>query len=216
MRTNPNSLLVRITDFVGVEYPTIGTFFGCTPSHHVIMENILADRSDNPQARDKWETYDLKPVNYFYPDRDLVPAPLANEALLSRPRKEFRDKIRITKQQYDELRRTVEKDTGFLKTVNTVDYSLFLVRYPPHLHPQTPTSRKIQWREGALSTDGQWRYRAVLLDFFWAKHKLQAQAMTGVVQTFNAIGHKGPMSITTTSEEYRDRFLQMLDAIVEL
>ncbi|OKL62985.1 hypothetical protein UA08_01783 [Talaromyces atroroseus] len=216
MLSNADSLLVRITDFLGAEYPTIGTLCQCTPSHHVIMENVLCDKDDEAREPDKWETYDLKPIDYFYPERDLVPKPIAKEAISSRLYDEFKDKIRITKEQYNELKKTIEGDTKFLKLVNTVDYSLFLVRYPAHLRPLTPSRRKIQWREGAVSTDGKWKYRAVLLDFFWAKHKLQAQAMTGVVHTFNAIGRKGPMSITTTADEYREKFLQMLDGLVEL
>uniref|UniRef100_A0A093VDC0 Polyprotein n=2 Tax=Talaromyces marneffei PM1 TaxID=1077442 RepID=A0A093VDC0_TALMA len=150
------------------------------------MENILCDKDDDARGPDKWETYDLQPVDYFYPERDLLPDPLTSEETMSRLFNEFKDKIRITKQQYSTFRKTHEED------------------------------RKSEWREGALSTDGKWKYRAVLLDFFWAKHKLQAQAMTGVIQTFNVIGRNGPMSITTTAEEYREKFLGMVDGLVEL
>ncbi|EED19775.1 conserved hypothetical protein [Talaromyces stipitatus ATCC 10500] len=216
MKSNPDSFLVRITDFLGTAYSAIGTLCQCTPSHHVIMENVLCDRDDDARRAEQWETYDLKPVDYFYPERDLLPEPLTSEETMSRLFDEFKDKIRITKQQYSEFKRKIEEDTKFLRSVNTVDYSLFLVRYPAYLRPRTPTDRKSEWREGAISTDGKWKYRAVLLDFFWAKHKLQAQAMTGVVQTFNVIGRKGPMSITTTAEEYREKFLQMVDGLVEL
>lgn len=55
-----------------------------------------------------------------------------------------------------------------------------------------------------------------MLDFFWAKHKLHAQAMTGVVQTFNVVGRQGPMTITTTADEYRHNFLSMVDAMMEI
>lgn len=217
-KSHPDSLLVRITDFLGTAYPTtIGTLCRCTPSHHVIMENVLCDQDDDARGGpDKWETYDLKPVDYFYPERDLLPEPLTSEETMAHLFDEFPDKIRITKQQYAELRATIERDTEFLKSVNTVDYSLFLVRFPAHLRPRTPTDRKSEWREGAVSTDGKWKYRVVLLDFFWAKHKLQAQAMTGVVQTFNMIGRTGPMSITTTAEEYREKFLEMVAGYVDI
>ena len=40
--------------------------------------------------------------------------------------------------------------------------------------------------------------------------------MTGMVQMFNVIGHKGPMTITTTAEEYRAKFLTMVDAMMEI
>lgn len=181
------------------------------------MENVLCDQDDDARGGpDKWETYDLKPVDYFYPERDLLPEPLTSEETTAHLFDEFPDKIRITKQQYAELRATIERDTEFLKSVNTVDYSLFLVRFPAHLRPRTPTDRKSEWREGAVSTDGKWKYRVVLLDFFWAKHKLQAQALTGVVQSFNVIGRKGPMSITTTAEEYREKFLEMVAGYVDI
>jgi hypothetical protein len=215
MKSHPDSLLVRITDFLGAPYLTLGTILQCTPSHHVIMENVLCDRQEEPET-DKWETYDLKPIDYFYPERDLVPAPLTSEDTMRRLFDTFDDKIRITKEQYSDLRRTIEEDTAFLQSVNTVDYSLFLVRYPAHLRPGNTTQQTGQWREGILSTEGKWKYRAVLLDFFWAKHKLPAQALTGVVQTFNVVGRRGPMSITTTAEEYRHKFLEMINGIVEL
>jgi hypothetical protein len=215
MRNHPDSLLIRITDFLGSRYLALGTIFRVTPSHHVIMENVLCDRQKG-RAEDKWETYDLKPVDFFYPERDLVPDQLTGEGTMRKLFDTFDDKMRLTKDQYEDLKRTIEDDTAFLQSVNAIDYSLFLVRYPAHLQPGNTTERTSQWREGVPSTDGKWKYRAVLLDFFWAKHKLQAQAMTGVVQTFNVVGRQGPMSITTTAEEYRRKFLEMIDEMVEL
>ena len=74
-------------------------------------------------------------------------------------------------------------------------------------------------RSGCLSRDKKWIYRAIILDFFWAKDALQAKALTGLVNSWNFFhrgdGH-GPMSITTTSDEYRTRFLSMVDEIVEV
>lgn len=61
-----------------------------------------------------------------------------------------------------------------------------------------------------------WVYRAVLLDFFWAKHKLRAKAMTGLIKSFNVLARKGPMSITTDAKEYRTRFLAMVEEILTL
>lgn len=59
-------------------------------------------------------------------------------------------------------------------------------------------------------------YRAVLLDFFWAKHKLHAMAMTGLIKSFNVFAGKGPMSITTDAKEYRTRFLGMVEGTLTL
>lgn len=103
---------------------------------------------------------------------------------------------------------------------NAVDYSLFLVRYPADLDTvPTPPGRGSAWRNGVTSRDGKWVYRAIVLDFFWAKDALQAKTMTGLVNLFNALTwgkDHGPMSITTTSDEYRQRFLGMIEQIVEI
>lgn len=214
MCTNPDSLLVWITDYVFAPYVTIGSLLRTTPAHHIIMDNTLYGKNDDP-AKDQWETYDLKPVDYFYPQRDLVPDPLLNEKAMEKLGDRFEDKVRLLPEDYSDLIRTMRTDTKFLQESNAVDYSLFLVRYPASSAPEA-VGRKNRWRVGVLSADGQWKYRAVLLDFFWARHKLHAQAMTGVVQTFNMIGRQGPMTITTTAEEYREKFLEMVDAMVEV
>lgn len=214
MCTNPDSLLVWITDYVFAPYVTIGSLLRTTPAHHIIMENTLCGKSDDP-AKDQWETYDLKPVDYFYPERDLVPDPLLNEKIMEKLGDRFEDKLRLSPEDYSDLIRTMRNDTKFLQESNAVDYSLFLVRYPASSTPGV-VGRKNRWRVGVPSSDGKWKYRAVLLDFFWARHKLHAQAMTGVVQTFNMIGRQGPMTIMTTAEEYREKFLEMAEAIVEV
>jgi hypothetical protein len=54
------------------------------------------------------------------------------------------------------------------------------------------------------------------LDFFWAKHKVHAQAMTGLIKTYNLVDNQGPMSVTTTSDEYRERFLKMCNEMIEV
>ncbi|KAL1884456.1 hypothetical protein Plec18167_002044 [Paecilomyces lecythidis] len=213
MSSHPESLLVRITDFLMSPYPTLGALLGISPSYHVIMENVLCGKDEDP-AKDEWETYDLKPTDYFFPERDLLPQ-LTSEETMSKLVDTFEDKIRITRAQYEELKKTVDRDTAFLQSCNVVDYSLFLVRFPASSEPPV-VGRRSQWRVGVPSTDGKWKYRAVLLDFFWAKHKLRAQAMTGMVQTFNVVGRKGPMTITTTAEEYQHKFMAMVDGLVQL
>jgi len=178
------------------------------------MENMLCGKNDDP-AKDQWETYDLKPVDYFYPERDLVPDPLLNDKTMEKLGHRLEDKIRLLSGDFEDLMATMRIDTKFLQESNAVDYSLFLVRYPASSTPGV-VGRKNRWRVGVPSSDGRWKYRAVLLDFFWARHKLHAQAMTGVVQTFNMIGRQGPMTITTTAEEYREKFLEMVEAMVEV
>ncbi|PYH49157.1 phosphatidylinositol phosphate kinase family protein [Aspergillus saccharolyticus JOP 1030-1] len=214
MTEHPESLLVWITDYVYSPYWTLGNLVGTTPAHHIIMENMLCGRDTDPAA-DKWETFDLKPVDYFYPERDLVPDPLVSKTTLSKIADEFADKVRISQSQYVALMQTLEADTHFLEVANAVDYSLYLVRFPASSTPDI-VGRPSPWRIGLESADGKWKYRAVVLDFFWARHKLHAQAMTGVIQTFNVIGRQGPMTITTTPDEYRKKFLTMVKAMIEV
>lgn len=214
MRHHPDSVLVWITDYILSPYTTLGTICGCTPAHHIIMENILCGKAEDPNG-DKWETYDLKPINYFYPERDLFPEAMVSEDTLSRLADTFNDKLRLWRKDADKFLQTIEADTQFLQEANAVDYSLFLVRIPASSKPAV-FGRKSPWREGIASADGKWKYRVVILDFFWAKHKLHAQALSGVVQTFNVVGQKGPMSITTTAEEYRGNFLKMVREMIEV
>jgi hypothetical protein len=112
-----------------------------------------------------------------------------------------------------------------LQANNAVDYSLFLVRYPADLNSDnnneipTPPGRGSSWRNGLLSRDGKWVYRAIVLDFFWSKDALQAHTLTALVKFFNAVKigkDHGPMSITTTSNEYRQSFLGMVEDMVEV
>ncbi|KAL4760007.1 phosphatidylinositol phosphate kinase family protein [Aspergillus foveolatus] len=214
MQTYPESLLVWITDYIYAPYSSIGSILRTSPAHHIIMENLLYGKEDDGNA-DKWETYDLKPIDYFYPERDLVPEQLVSEDIISRLADKFEDKVRLSREDYEAVKRTLDKDTAFLASANIVDYSLFLVRFPASSNPGR-LGRKTQWRVGVSSADGKWKYRSVILDFFWAKHTLHAQAMTGAVQAFNIFGRQGPMSITTTAEEYREKFLTMVDEMMEV
>lgn len=279
MRTNPCSLLVRITDFLECSQRSVGSLLGLAPSHHIVMENILYgqdeddvvysddddDDDDDPSSsksatrkpkktksgQSKWESWDLKPTSYFYPERDVAGGALASEATKSRLADEFDGKIHLTLDQAEDFKAQLQKDTKLLADCNAVDYSLFLVRVstegedgdlgagddakagnsgaaspstppeeagetgsepetpipparPPFAPPGPPT-----WRAGVRSADGRAVYRAAVLDFFWAKHALHARVMTGLVETYNLVDDRGPMSVTTPAAEYRDRFLAM-------
>ncbi|CAP97527.1 hypothetical protein E8E15_009073 [Penicillium rubens] len=214
MRDHPDSVLVWITDYVLSPYVTLGTLFGCTPAHHIVMENILLGKDEDPNGG-QWETYDLKPIDYFYPERDLIPEPLVSEETLNKLADTFNDKLHLWKKDYDAFMQSLEADTKFLGEANAVDYSLFLVRMPASSKPAI-LGRHSPWREGLPSADGKWKYRAVILDFFWARHKFHAQALSGAVQTFNVVGRKGPMSITTTAGEYREKFLTMVREMIQV
>ena len=83
--------------------------------------------------------------------------------------------------------------------------------YPPFAPPLPPT-----WRTGVRSADGKYVYRAAVLDFFWAKHKVQPKLMTALITAWDAVFGHGHMSITTTPREYRERFLKMCREYVEI
>ena len=194
--------------------------------------------SSPPPAMVKWETYDLKPHNYFFPERDIAGGLLAPQSVKDRLTDIFPDRIRIPASARALLLDTLAKDTQLLADNMAVDYSLFLVRFSgpssfpaaiPHrrppaikrtIHPSSPTSstttEQDPWRIGVDSINGAWTYRAVVLDFFWAKHKFTAKAMTGLVGALDAVAGTGPMSITAEPEEYRTRFLSMVETLVEV
>lgn len=238
MASEPRSLLVRISDFLASPSLSLGKFFRVAPSHHIVMENIMYGQKEAKERGDlDWEQWDLKPTSYFYPERDIADGRLTSEATKAQLADEFPDKIVLTKKQADQLFSSLENDTTLLAKYNAVDYSLFLVRIkteggeaehvadpdqptaqdvtpqdPPAVPPESPS-----WRTGVPSSDGKHVYRAAVLDFFWAKHKLQPILMTFLINAWNLlIYHHGPMSITTTPEEYRQRFLKMCHEYVEV
>ncbi|RYP35773.1 hypothetical protein DL766_002333 [Monosporascus sp. MC13-8B] len=241
MRSNPSTLLVRITDFLESAHKSIGLILGLAPSHHIVMENILYGHDQLPEGdrKAKWESWDLKPTSYFYPERDIAGGALTSEATKSKLADKFEGKIRLSRAQLAEFKAQLQKDTQLLANCNTVDYSLFLVRVsaddaperesqltlepgqassepispaqPPFSPPGPPT-----WRTGITSSDGKGVYRAAVLDFFWAKHTVHAKAMAGLVNTYRIIDDAGPMSITAESKEYRERFFDMCLELVEV
>ncbi|PGH27257.1 hypothetical protein AJ80_00967 [Polytolypa hystricis UAMH7299] len=215
MSIHPSTLLVHITDYLVPSYMTLGGLMNLVPPHHIVMENILYGKDSSSQP-DQWETFDLKPMGYFYPERDLVPDRLTREETLNKLADTFNDKIRIHKTQFEELKAILEADTHFLQSANVVDYSLFLIRFPTTSQPKhTLTHATPTWRKGVTSADNKWTYRAILLDFFWAKHKFRAKATTGAIHALNIFARKGPMPITTTPKDYRKSFLEMVSSIIE-
>ncbi|KAK0711993.1 hypothetical protein B0H67DRAFT_647320 [Lasiosphaeris hirsuta] len=235
MAAHPYSLLVRICDFLGAAGSSLGRIFGLAPSHHIVMDNIMFGREEaKKRGEAEWESWDLKPTSYFYPERDIADGALTSEATKSQLADEFHGKIILTQQQADGFFSSIEGDTKLLAEHNAVDYSLFLVRMktpqqdmdpsssaagsemvptsPPSVPPAPPS-----WRTGIVSADGQHIFRAAILDFFWAKHKIQPRFMTLLITLWNLlISRSGHMSITTTPDEYRERFLKMCRGIVEV
>ncbi|KXJ90204.1 phosphatidylinositol-4-phosphate 5-kinase [Microdochium bolleyi] len=234
------SILVRITDFLQSRHKSLGMLLGLAPSHHIVMENLLCGSDGAAGDNTKWESWDLKPMSYFFPERDVAGGVLASEATKSRLPDKFEGKIHLSRNQRDEFLEQLRKDTQLLADANAVDYSLFLVRVTNDTDPdaevpgvakitedfamgtssqpeqQQRQDKKPTWRTGITSPDGKQVYRAAVLDFFWAKHSMHAMAMTGLIKTYNVIDEQGPMSITAESSEYRDRFIRMCEEMIEV
>ncbi|RCI10132.1 hypothetical protein L249_8605 [Ophiocordyceps polyrhachis-furcata BCC 54312] len=208
----PGSLLVRITDMVFCPHATLGGILGSAPTHHIIMENLLHLEGDHGDA----ETYDLKPDDYFFPERDIADGRLAPAGIKDRLVDKFPGEVCVSPEAKRKLVTLLEADTALLADSSAVDYSLFFVRFPQTTDSPFADSHASpsSWRTGVASTDGRWTYRAVVLDFFWAKKKMRAKAMTGLVAAFNLLARKGPMSITAEPAEYRARFLRMVNKLV--
>lgn len=285
MSQHLDSLIIRIVDFLAMDDVyrfSLGHMLGLAPSHHLVMENLLVGKKEGEEYAEKtlqergqnqkmdkqkglwkWQTWDLKPTTYFFPERDIADGKLTSEATKSRLADKFEDKLVLSRVDADIFMKQLNDDTEILQRANAVDYSLFLVRIPiveesddgqessknsnnpftstedsevdglqeitsgQDLAPTAPTPSKPpftppdppSWRTGIRSTDGRYVYRAAILDFFWAKHKIYAKIMTKLVKGWNWIdpgGSKGPMSITTNSKEYRERFLHMCESFVEV
>ncbi|KAK8050127.1 hypothetical protein PG994_011857 [Apiospora phragmitis] len=262
MRANPGSLLVRITDFLECSQGSLGTLFGLAPSHHIVMENILYGQDEKKSSsstsegsgsgqdlegeepKKKWESWDLKPVSYFFPERDIAGGRLTSEATKSKLADEFHGKLYLTLDQAEDFKAQLQKDTKLLADCNAVDYSLFLVRIsvdvdeddqeassvdiqaqaqadsetpvvPPSQPPFAPPGPP-SWCTGVTSSNGKEVYRAAVLDFFWAKHTVHAKAMTGLINTYNLVDEQGPMSVTAEADEYRQRFMKMCLDMIEV
>ena len=215
MESNPESLLVRITDFLGWCYWSVGGIVGFAPTYHLVMENILHGQPENSD----WEAFDLKPNSYFFPERDIAGGRLASEATKSKLADKFDDKMPLSREDADTFLSQLEKDTGLLERYNAVDYSLMLVRIPKTSQPtpgDNPFEDSHTWRTGIPSQDGKYIFRATVLDFFWAKHKAHAKVMTLLIKAWNLIDRQGHMSITTSPDEYRRRFMNMCRGFVEI
>lgn len=233
MTAYPGSLLVRVTDMLYVPGSNLNRLLGLSATHLVIMENLLhgKEKEENENAGAQWSTYDLKPDNYFFPERDIAGGSLSSENVKNKLIDQMPSRLRVSAQMKDELFTILNADTEFLANSNVVDYSLFLVRLPgPSQQPKSQSSKKFAasddtqlaarrndeetWRNGVTSIDGKWIYRIVIIDFFWARHMLQPRILSGLVKTFNIFAKKGPMSITADPIEYRGRFMNMVHKLM--
>ena len=204
MTEHPESLLVRITDMPYSALPSLGALLGTAPTHHIVMENLL-------HGEDDWETFDLKPDDYFFPERDIADGRLAPDSVIDNLVDRMPRKAVVSGEARRQLVEILERDTQLLADHNAVDYSLFLAR---RRREGQPTPGDQDWRVGVDDVEAGWTYRAVVLDFFWTKSSLHAKAMSGLVDAFNVIANQGPMSITADPVEYRQRFLRMVNSLI--
>ncbi|WPG97778.1 putative phosphatidylinositol phosphate kinase [Acrodontium crateriforme] len=212
---NPETVLIRIVEFLQGSQISIGLVLGLVPAHQIVMENLRREENERtPAEGEKWESWDLKPMSYFYPERDVAGGALSSKATKSKLADEFNDKLILSRDQAEHFKGQLEKDTALLAKHNAVDYSLFLVRMPASMAPSQGTTET--WRNGVHTADGKYVYRAAILDFFWAKHTIHAKAMTGLIKSYNIVDARGPMSVTTEAPEYRERFLKMCRDFIEV
>ncbi|KAL6908635.1 SAICAR synthase-like protein [Trichoderma evansii] len=229
MTTHPGSLLVRVTDMLYVPGMNLSRILGLSATHLVVMENLLHGKEkENEDIKAQWSAYDLKPDNYFFPERDIAGGSLTSQNVKNKLVDKMPSRLRVSAQMADQIFDILNADTEFLANSNVVDYSLFLVRFPgpcQHLKSHSTTefadtlqaarrNDKETWRSGVTSIDGKWIYRIIIIDFFWARHKLQPKILSALVKAFNIYAKKGPMSITTDPFEYKRRFMNMVHKLI--
>ncbi|CCX12017.1 Similar to Phosphatidylinositol 4-phosphate 5-kinase type-1 gamma; acc. no. O60331 [Pyronema omphalodes CBS 100304] len=209
------TLLCQITDVVGCHDHRLGGWLGVSPSHYIVMTNVL-EGLDKEKGCKKW---DLKPQNFFEPTRDLVPDQVKTENAKSGLADELDEEMVLTRKDKQTLMMQLERDTEFLADMKTIDYSLLLGRWPvdmfhaprsgegrdPMVLPEEDTKDFVR---GVRSADGKWVYKMVLLDFFWNVEQLKPKIM----QTAGKLLPE--QTVTTEPDRYREEFLKMMDKYI--
>lgn len=149
-------------------------------------------------------------------------------------------RIKLSRSQYESLKGIVERDTKFLESLDVVDYSFLLGRFPASSRPSptigsttlsstiadrvippgvkhtvqgflaNPSPTGDDFTNGILSADGQWIYRMTIVDFLWNVKKL----VPTVMRTAGKI--LPDQTITSEPTKYRKAFLEMIDEYVEV
>jgi hypothetical protein len=135
MEDQPGSLLVRISDFLAERATSIGSLLGLAPTHHIVMTNLLTGKKEAEDGTNteggktgKWETYDLKPTSYFFPERDIAGGVLSSEATKERLADKFEDKILLTKEEVDRfsswrpIRKCLKRQTRLTIRCSLLEY----------------------------------------------------------------------------------------------
>lgn len=176
------------------------------------------------------------------PTRDLVPDAVKSDATKSglADTLDADVRIKLSKAQFDALISVLERDTSFLESLQTVDYSLLLGRFPSSSSPQlplgfesatvpAPVSRIINaakhslpfskdhdiitggdFIKGVVSADGEWIYRMTIVDFMWNVNKL----VPTVMRTAGMV--LPDQTITTEPARYKKEFMKMIEEYVDI
>jgi Phosphatidylinositol-4-phosphate 5-Kinase len=118
--SHPDSKIGHITDALFNFAPRLGQILGTSCSNWLIMENA--------KVGDGWEDYDLKPTNYFYPERDFLGGKITSEKTKDKLFDEFEGRIRLHRAEYEVLVQQLDEDSQFLCEHKAIDYSLFVLR----------------------------------------------------------------------------------------
>ncbi len=208
-RNAPNNLLTQITDVLYSFDHRIGSYLGLSPSHYMLMTNVLEGLDESKGCR-KW---DLKPQDFFEPSRDLIPDTIKSEQTKSGLADELDEHMVLDERRKEELMFLLKRDTEFLEKMETIDYSLLLGRYPVemfHSEPDPSVVRdplyleggKEDYVHGVRSADGKWVYKLCILDFLWNVNQLQSKVMKYAAMPLPE------QTITTEPGRYRKEFLK--------
>ena len=118
--SHPESEIVHMTDALFNFAPRLGRILRTSPSNFLIMENS--------REGEGWEDYDLKPTNYFYPERDFLGGKLTSQEHKERLHDIFEGHIDLHAKEYEKLMKSLEEDAQFLSDMEAIDYSLFVIR----------------------------------------------------------------------------------------
>jgi Phosphatidylinositol-4-phosphate 5-Kinase len=184
--THPNSKICRITDALYNFSPRLGRYLRSCSSNFLVMVN--------EKTGDEWETFDLKPTNYFFPERDFLGGMLTSEKTKEKLHDEFQGEIGLKRKDYDELLSQLEEDSKFLEEMEAIDYSLFVLRRKCGEVKGTffVLEANVDGAEVIIDAEGKWEYKFTILDFFTSTKMMRTKAMRFGV---GMLGH-GDMTIT--------------------
>jgi hypothetical protein len=186
---HPESKIGPRTDVLFNFAPRLGRILGTSCSNWLMMENV--------KEGEGWEDYDLKPTNYFYPERDFLGGKMTSEKTKDKLFNEFEGRIRLRRAGYDALVQQLEEDSEFLCDLKGIDYSLFVLgrRHTPNKEGKFWSFAMLMYVAASgivIDSNGEWEYKFTVLDLFTSAKMARTKAMKVGIR---ALGH-GDMTIT--------------------